>query len=78
MTARLVSAVIAAALLTGCSIRVQAPVREVAYDFSDADFYDRAYGPSPDWRGSEAERAPAPVARRAAPAGVVPTAAPAR
>jgi len=34
-------------LLAGCSLRVQAPIREVAYDFSDRDFYDRAYAPSP-------------------------------
>ncbi len=75
MVARLVSAAIAAALLSGCSIRVQAPVREIAYDFSDADFYDRAYGPSPDWRGSTVERGPA---RRAAPAEPAPPGAPVR
>lgn len=47
MVAKLAGAVVMAALLTGCSIRVQAPIREVAYDFSDRDFYDRAYAPSP-------------------------------
>ena len=36
-----------AALSTGCAIHSQAPVREIAYDFSDADFYDRAYAASP-------------------------------
>jgi hypothetical protein len=47
MVAKLAGAVVMAALLAGCSIRVQAPIREVAYDFSDRDFYDRAYAPSP-------------------------------
>jgi hypothetical protein len=47
MVAKLAGAVVMAALLTGCSIRIQAPIREVAYDFSDHDFYDRAYAPSP-------------------------------
>ena len=32
---------------TGCAIHSQAPIKEVAYDFSDADFYDRAYAASP-------------------------------
>jgi len=47
MMAKLSVSVVMAALLTGCSLRVQAPIREVAYDFSDRDFYDRAYAPSP-------------------------------
>ncbi len=50
MVAKLAGAVVMAVLVagvTGCSIRVQAPIREVAYDFSDRDFYDRAYAPSP-------------------------------
>lgn len=34
---------------TGCAIHTQGPVKEVAYDFSDHDFYDRAYAPSPDY-----------------------------
>lgn len=33
----------------GCSIHVQAPVREVAYDYSDYHFYDRNYAPSPNY-----------------------------
>ena len=44
-----------AAVLGGCSLRIQAPIREVAYDFSDRDFYDRSYAPSPTY-------APAPQA----------------
>ncbi len=47
MVAKLAGVVVMATLLAGCSIRVQAPIREVAYDFSDHDFYDRAYAPSP-------------------------------
>jgi hypothetical protein len=38
-----------AAAMFGCSIHTQAPIKEVAYDFSDRDFYDRAYAPSPDY-----------------------------
>lgn len=38
----------------GCAIHTQAPVKEVAYDFSDHDFYDRAYAPSPDYAGAVA------------------------
>ena len=34
---------------TGCSIRTQAPIKEIAYDFSDRDFYDRAYASSPKY-----------------------------
>jgi hypothetical protein len=47
MMAKLSVSVVMAALLAGCSLRVQAPIREVPYDFSDRDFYDRAYAPSP-------------------------------
>jgi hypothetical protein len=57
MMAKLAVFMVMAALLAGCSLRVQAPIREVAYDFSDRDFYDRAYAPSPVY----AE--PAPPAR---------------
>jgi len=39
-------------LVSACSITIQSPVREVAYDFSDRDFYDRAYAPSPTYAGS--------------------------
>lgn len=36
-----------ALLSQACTIHTQSPVREVAYDFSDYYFYDRAYAPSP-------------------------------
>jgi hypothetical protein len=62
MVAKLAGVMVMAALLAGCSIRVQAPIREVAYDFSDRDFYDRAYAPSPAY----AEPA-SPVYAEAAP-----------
>ena len=54
MISRLAGALLMAAALSGCSIRIQAPVREVAYDFSDRDFYDRAYAPSPAYAASPA------------------------
>lgn len=49
MIPKIGGALMAAMLLaaTGCSIRMQAPIQKVAYDFSDHDFYDRAYAPSP-------------------------------
>jgi len=37
------------AVATGCAIQSQSPIKEVAYDFSDRDFYDRSYAPSPDY-----------------------------
>ena len=37
----------------GCAIHTQAPIREIAYDFSDRDFYDRAYAPSPKYLDPE-------------------------
>ena len=40
-------------LTTGCSIRTQAPIKEIAYDFSDRDFYDRAYASSPQYAEME-------------------------
>ena len=36
--------------LGGCAIHMQAPIEEVAYDYSDSDFYDRAYAPTPQYR----------------------------
>jgi hypothetical protein len=44
--------------LLGCSVRLQAPVKAVAYDFSDRDFYDRGYAPSPDYGRSADATAP--------------------
>jgi hypothetical protein len=43
------AAVVSAAVLGGCAIHSQSPIKEVAYDFSDRDFYDRAYAPSPQY-----------------------------
>lgn len=61
--------VVSMASATGCAIRTQAPIKEVAYDFSDADFYDRAYAPSPDYgpRGPELDHPPGRVAGAGAP-----------
>lgn len=42
-----------AALSVGCAIHTQGPVKEVAYDFSDAHYYDRAYAPSPQYLETE-------------------------
>jgi hypothetical protein len=39
----------------GCAIHSTAPIKEVAYDFSDADFYDRDYAPSPNYEGEYQE-----------------------
>jgi hypothetical protein len=38
----------------GCAIHTQSPIREIAYDFSDRDFYDRSYAPSPKYAEAEA------------------------
>lgn len=40
---------------TGCAIHSQAPIKEVAYDFSDADFYDRGYATSPAYEDDYVE-----------------------
>lgn len=42
-------------MATGCAIHSQAPIKEVAYDFSDADFYDKDYAPSPNYQGAYQE-----------------------
>ncbi|MBI4705554.1 MAG: hypothetical protein HY744_31050 [Deltaproteobacteria bacterium] len=48
-------AVLAATMGLGCAIHSQAPIKEIAYDFSDADFYDRAFAPSPDYGDGSGE-----------------------
>jgi hypothetical protein len=53
------AALITAALGSGCAIHSQAPIREVAYDFSDFEFYDRAYAPSPEYQDAEVAEAAA-------------------
>ncbi len=40
------------ALLDGCAVHRQAPVRLIPYDFADRDFYDRSYAPSPSYAGA--------------------------
>jgi hypothetical protein len=50
--------VVVASVATGCTIHLQQPVKEVAYDFSDRDFYDRAYAPSPAYEARTPEIAP--------------------
>jgi len=57
----------------GCAIHTQGDIREIAYDFSDRDFYDRAYAPSPKYLETE-DVYRAPLARTAAVA--VPAATP--
>jgi hypothetical protein len=47
----------ASALATGCAIHTQGPVKEVAYDFSDAALYDRAYAVSPQYETRDHEYA---------------------
>jgi hypothetical protein len=49
----------ASALGSGCAIHSQAPIREVAYDFSDFHFYDRAYAASPEYQERAAAEAEA-------------------
>ena len=64
----------------GCAIHTQGPIKEVAYDFTDHAFYDRAYAVSPAYEdGFVGAGAPlvAPsgvVATQAAPAAGVPAA----
>jgi hypothetical protein len=45
-----------ASTTTGCAVHLMQPVKEVAYDFSDRDFYDRSYAPSPRYADDEATR----------------------
>ncbi len=42
-------------MTSGCAVHAQGPIKEVAYDFSDADFYDRDYAPSPAYGGQYQE-----------------------
>jgi|RhiMetdeSRZDD1v2_1073273.scaffolds.fasta_scaffold1627063_1 hypothetical protein len=61
----IVAALITAAIGTGCAIHSQAPIKEVAYDFSDFHYYDRSYAPSPEYEASSADEAAALSARAA-------------
>ena len=65
---------LAATIGSGCAIHSQSPIKEVAYDFSDYDFYDRAYAASPDYaskyaEGELRERKVAKTDAKAAPEG---------
>jgi hypothetical protein len=53
MAWKIVGTAMMAAGLLGCSVHSQAPVRQVAYDFSDHAYYDRDFAPSPNY--SEAQ-----------------------
>ena len=53
-----VGALALASVGTGCAIHTQAPIREVAYDFSDAEFYDRGYASSPTYETGATPIAP--------------------
>ena len=50
-----VAMVLLGTVSSGCAIHTQSPIKEVAYDFSDADFYDRAYAPSPEYNDTYVE-----------------------
>jgi hypothetical protein len=77
-----------APLAVGCAIHVQGPVKEVAYDFSDAGYYDKAFAPSPKYvedaregnayahAGAYVASADEPAAERGAPLLAEPAAAP--
>ncbi len=47
--------VLAAGLMTGCAIHSQAPIKEVAYDFSDYESYGVAHGTSPEYGATRGE-----------------------
>jgi len=49
MTLRLVAFAALAVLSSACTYRNQTQVREVAVDYSDAAYYDRAFAPSPSY-----------------------------
>ena len=44
-----------ASVLGGCAVHSQAPIKEVAYDFSDSAYYDRPFGTSPSYETADAE-----------------------
>jgi len=71
-------AAIATAAAAGCAIRTTAPIREVAYDFSDYDFYDRAYAPSPRYAETYVEYGEPPPTVVVVPAGPAAGSAPAQ
>jgi hypothetical protein len=67
MAWKIVSAAMMAAGLLGCSVHSQAPIRQVAYDFSDHAYYDRDFAPSPNYaegQGYYGQAWAAPVAQQ--------------
>ena len=62
MTLRRIAVAAVLAASAGCSVHSQGPIQLVAYDFSDHDFYDRAFATSPSYAAAtelEAPEAPA-------------------
>ena len=45
------SAAVMATAMMGCSVHSQAPIKQVAYDFSDSQHYDRSHAVSPAYSG---------------------------
>ena len=46
-----------ASVFAGCAVHSQAPIKEVAYDFSDYGSYDRPFGTSPSYPAQSEETA---------------------
>lgn len=46
-------ALLLAAATTGCAVHSQAPIKEVAYDFTDYGYYDRQFGVSPQYEATK-------------------------
>ena len=44
-----IGCVAALAMLAGCSVHSQAPIKQVAYDFSEYDYYDHPHAISPNY-----------------------------
>lgn len=50
---KIAAAVLAMALLAGCTMRTQAPVSASAYDFSERDTYGQSFAASPTYAGQD-------------------------
>jgi len=70
----LVLAAVSVVACVGCTIESHSMVKEVAYDFSDYDYYDKPFAPSPNYR----EEAPAIYTSRAITRDAGPSAVPAK
>lgn len=53
MAWKIIGAAMMATGLLGCSIHTQAPIQQVAYDFSDHAYYDRDFAPSPNYADAQ-------------------------